>query len=47
MDKLILEGNLKGQRNRGRPNRHWENDVKAGCGKCLESGTNIRISVDV
>ena len=47
LEKLILERNLKGQRNRGRPKIHWEKDVKAVWGKCLESGTKIVISVDV
>ena len=30
---IILEGNVKGQRNRGREKRSWE---KGGWGKCLE-----------
>ena len=28
LDKLILERNMKGIRNRGRPLRYWENDVE-------------------
>ena len=28
LDKLILEGKVKGQRNRGRPKRHWAKDVE-------------------
>ena len=28
LEKLILEGKVKGQRNRGRPNRSWENTVE-------------------
>ena len=28
LEKLILEGKVKGQRNRGRPKRYWEKDVE-------------------
>ena len=28
LEKLILEGKVKDQRNRGRPKRSWEKDVK-------------------
>ena len=27
LEKVILEGKVKGQRNRGRPKRSWEKDV--------------------
>ena len=37
LEKLILEGQVKGQRHRERPNRSREKDVDRG--KCLTSGT--------